>query len=51
VHNFGNGTDGKFPWGGLLFSSAGNIYGACAEGGAYSSGSIKGGTVFEARMK
>ena len=51
VHNFGNGTDGKFPWGGLLFSSAGNIYGACAGGGAYSSGGGKGGTVFEARMK
>jgi uncharacterized repeat protein (TIGR03803 family) len=51
LHNFGNGTDGKFPWGGLLFSPAGNIYGVCAEGGAYYSGSNKGGTVFEARSK
>lgn len=51
LHNFGNGTDGKFPWGGLLFSPAGNIYGVCAEGGTYYSGSDKGGTVFEARIK
>jgi hypothetical protein len=35
----------------LLFSPAENIYGACAEGGAYYSGSDKGGTVFEARIK
>lgn len=51
LHNFGNGTDGKFPWGGLLFSPGGNIYGACAEGGVYYTGKDKGGTVFEARAK
>ncbi len=50
-HNFGNGTDGKYPWGGLIFAPGGNIYGACAEGGVYYNSKDKGGTVFEVRLK
>ena len=49
LHNFGNSTDGKFPWGGLLFSPSGNIYGACAEGGVHYTDSDQGGTVFEVK--
>ena len=40
THNFGNGTDGVNPLG-LVFDSAGNLYGATQIGGSYG-----GGTVF-----
>jgi uncharacterized repeat protein (TIGR03803 family) len=51
VHNFGNGTDGNGPYGGLIFDAAGNLYGTTAYGGA--SGNTCGlprpgcGTAFE----
>jgi uncharacterized repeat protein (TIGR03803 family) len=42
LHNFGNGQDGYFPFGGLIFDAAGNLYGTTAAGGAGA-----GGIVFE----
>lgn len=33
IHTFTGGTDGKRPWGGLTFDSAGNIYGTTQSGG------------------
>ncbi|MGB7585977.1 MAG: choice-of-anchor tandem repeat GloVer-containing protein [Terriglobales bacterium] len=43
VHQWGNGTDGSYPYGGLIFDSAGNLYGTTSQSG------VKGnmGTVFE----
>ena len=41
LHSFTN-TDGNKPYGGLIFDSAGNLYGATSSGG-----SGNGGTVFE----
>ncbi len=43
LHNFGNGTDGGSPQGGLIFDAEGNLYGMTTYGGA--SGYY--GTVFE----
>ncbi|HEY3973016.1 MAG TPA: choice-of-anchor tandem repeat GloVer-containing protein [Candidatus Sulfotelmatobacter sp.] len=51
LHSFGHGTDGKFPAGGLVLTPAGNIYGACIQGGVYYTVEDKGGTVFELRTK
>jgi len=42
LHEFGNGTDGKTPYGNLIFDAAGNLYGVTAFGGPNS-----GGTAFE----
>jgi uncharacterized repeat protein (TIGR03803 family) len=42
LYDFGNGTDGYDPNGGLIFDAAGNLYGTTAKGGPDS-----GGTVFE----
>jgi uncharacterized repeat protein (TIGR03803 family) len=42
LHSFGDGTDGLYPWAGLIFDAAGNLYGTTSEGGTYD-----GGTVFE----
>ncbi|MGA9529494.1 MAG: choice-of-anchor tandem repeat GloVer-containing protein [Terriglobales bacterium] len=33
LHSFGTGTDGKYPYGGLLLDSAGNLYGTTNGGG------------------
>ncbi len=41
LHSFTN-TDGNHPYGGLIFDSAGNLYGATSSGGSGS-----GGTVYE----
>jgi len=41
LHSF-NGTDGGRPWAGVIFDSAGNLYGTTVLGGA-----INAGTVFE----
>jgi uncharacterized repeat protein (TIGR03803 family) len=32
LYSFGNGTDGAFPFGGLIFDKAGNLYGTTAQG-------------------
>jgi uncharacterized repeat protein (TIGR03803 family) len=42
IYSFTGGTDGNFPSGGLIFDSAGNLYGTTAAGG-----SLNIGTVFE----
>jgi uncharacterized repeat protein (TIGR03803 family) len=42
LHTFANGTDGGEPLGGLVFDSAGNLYGVTAVGNP-----SDGGTVFE----
>jgi uncharacterized repeat protein (TIGR03803 family) len=42
LHSFSGTTDGATPYAGLVFDSAGNLYGTTSGGGAYS-----GGTVFE----
>jgi len=43
LHNFGSGTDGTAPRGGLIFDAAGNLYGASISG----PGVQNAGTVFE----
>ncbi len=40
VHNFGNGTDGQYPWGSLIRASNGLIYGMTGNGGADNLGII-----------
>jgi len=40
LHSFGNGTDGYFPYGGLILDSAGNLYGTATQGGMFSKGAI-----------
>jgi uncharacterized repeat protein (TIGR03803 family) len=42
------GQDGEYPYGGLVFDAAGNLYGTASGGGIYSCGFDTGcGTVFE----
>jgi uncharacterized repeat protein (TIGR03803 family) len=40
VHTFGLGTDGRFPQGGLIADSSGNLYGTTTLGGTYGFGSV-----------
>jgi uncharacterized repeat protein (TIGR03803 family) len=47
LHNFGSGTDGEIPEGGLIFDGDGNLYGTTRLGGAHSCGFFGCGTVFE----
>ena len=42
IYSFAGGTDGDYPSGGLIFDSAGNLYGTTAAGGP-----LNIGTVFE----
>jgi uncharacterized repeat protein (TIGR03803 family) len=44
LHSFGNGNDGAFPLAGLIFDTAGNLYGTTSWGGINGPDS---GTVFE----
>jgi uncharacterized repeat protein (TIGR03803 family) len=44
MHNFGSGTDGLYPIGGLLMDASGNLYGTTQDGGVYFGGR---GTVYE----
>ncbi len=49
LHSFGNGTAGKYPYAGLIFDSAGDLYGTTANGGIHVGGScyLGCGAVFE----
>ena len=49
LHSFGNGADGYYPYSGLIFDAAGNLYGTTGGGGTYSCnrGLYHCGTVFE----
>jgi uncharacterized repeat protein (TIGR03803 family) len=53
IHNFqANGEDGVFPYAGLVFDAAGNLWGATTDGGAYGTGGTYGaGTIIELKPK
>ncbi len=40
VHRFGTGTDGAQPIGGVVFDTAGNLYGTTSLGGTYGNGTV-----------
>ena len=40
LHRFGIGTDGKSPYGGLIFDNAGNLYGTTDGGGIHDEGTV-----------
>lgn len=40
LYNFGTGTLGGFPLGGLIMDGAGNLYGTTSEGGTYNQGAV-----------
>jgi hypothetical protein len=47
LYSFGNGTDGRFPNGGVIFDASGNMYGTTVEGGSTYCGGDGCGTVYE----
>ena len=49
LHSFGNGADGKFPYGGLVVDLLQNVYGTTRGGGIHTCNNIPNscGTVFE----
>jgi uncharacterized repeat protein (TIGR03803 family) len=48
IHDFGNGSDGKYPSGSLVLDAAGNLYGTTSGGGASGGVSNNGqGIIFE----
>jgi len=40
LHSFGNGTDGRFPVAGVIFDTAGNLFGTTEIGGSHSAGVV-----------
>jgi uncharacterized repeat protein (TIGR03803 family) len=40
LYNFAGGSDGSQPWGGLIFDSAGNLYGTTFLGGTLNAGTV-----------
>jgi uncharacterized repeat protein (TIGR03803 family) len=40
LYNFSGGSDGSQPFGGLIFDSAGNLYGTTSQGGASNAGTV-----------
>jgi uncharacterized repeat protein (TIGR03803 family) len=40
LYSFGNGTDGAYPIAGLIFDTAGNLYGTTLFGGSYGNGTV-----------
>jgi hypothetical protein len=40
LHNFGTGTDGSYPGGGVVLDGFGNIYGTTTIGGTASLGTV-----------
>lgn len=40
LHSFTGGNDGYFPYSGVIFDKAGNLYGTTREGGLYGSGVV-----------
>jgi len=40
LHSFGSGADGRAPYNGVVFDSAGNLYGTTFEGGQSSRGTV-----------
>jgi uncharacterized repeat protein (TIGR03803 family) len=40
LHNFGNGTDGDYLYGGLISNAAGNLYGTTYQGGTFGHGTV-----------
>jgi uncharacterized repeat protein (TIGR03803 family) len=40
IYSFGGGADGQNPYAGLLFDTAGNLYGTTNSGGAYGVGTV-----------
>jgi uncharacterized repeat protein (TIGR03803 family) len=47
LHAFTAGSDGGQPYAGVIFDSAGNLYGTTYQGGDVSSGNVGSGVVFE----
>jgi uncharacterized repeat protein (TIGR03803 family) len=48
LHNFGSGSDGQYPSGGLVFDPAENLYGTTQGGGSYGNGTeYSGGTAYQ----
>jgi len=53
LHSFGSGTDGTFPWGGVVVDKSGNLYGTGETGGSNTGclGELGCGIVFELSNK
>jgi len=51
LHNFGSGNDGSGPYGPLILSGEGNLYGVTGDGGSGQCSDYGCGTVFELERK